>query len=94
MALTLHSNYSNALGNEILENWLFLFYYVDSPSSTNTSFLGLSYKDITITHDAGGSSVSQAFSGVILNTATIRQSWNPATSKITTSNLKTTTLLR
>jgi hypothetical protein len=87
MALTLHSNYSNALGNEILENWLFLFYYVDSPSSTNTSFLGLSYKDITITHDAGGSSVSQAFSGVVLNTATIRQSWNPATSKITTSNL-------
>tara|TARA_R100000458_G_C8273435_1_gene248327 strand:- start:802 stop:3039 length:2238 start_codon:yes stop_codon:yes gene_type:complete len=87
MALTLHSNYSNALGNEILENWLFLFYYVDSPSSTNTSFLGLSYKDITITHDAGGSSVSQAFSGVVLNTATIRQSWNPATSKVTTSNL-------
>ena len=83
-----HSDYTSALASGMKENWLVQIYRVDSPSVSNSNFLGLSFQDVTITADAGGSARSWAFYGVITNKPTIRENYSIENSVVATSNVK------
>ena len=85
-----HSNYTNALVTGLKENWAVQLYYANSPAVTSTSFLGISFSDVTITHDAGGNALDPdwSFSGVITNKPTIRETYSIESSKVSTSNVR------
>ena len=83
-----HSDYTSALASGMKENWLVQIYRVDSPSVSNSNFLGLSFQDVTITADAGGSARSWAFYGAITNKPSIRESYSIENSKVATSSVR------
>ena len=86
MALSAHSDYTNALVTGMKENWVFQLYYADDPTVSNTSFLGVAFTDVTITADAGGSARSWAFAGAVLNAPSIREKLDLKKSRVTTGS--------
>jgi len=86
MALSAHSDYTNALVTGMKETWVFQLYYADDPTVSNTSFLGVAFTDVTITADAGGSARSWAFAGAVLNAPSIREKLDLKKSRVTTGS--------